>query len=61
MCLKHCVDVLKDNVAEDGFENEIKVKEELHDLRMKKRVDDDAFQININNFDKVLKKFKSNN
>ena len=52
---------LKDNVAEDGFENEIKVKEELHDLRMKKRVDDDAFQININNFDKVLKKFKSNN
>ena len=57
--VSHCESVLRNNKPDVGYENEIKLKEELHDLRMiSPSQDSDNFQVDKKLFDKVVKKFQ---
>ena len=50
--------VLKNNVAEEGFEEFVKVKEDLHDKRMENKIGKGSFTIQNQDFFKVVKKFE---
>jgi hypothetical protein len=56
--LEYNCEVLKNNEAEDGFEEVVRVKEELHEKRMQDKIGKGTFRVGKENFDKVVKKFK---
>ena len=56
--LEYNCDVLKNNEAEEGFKELVRIKEDLHDLRMKDKIGKGSFRVNKENFTRVVKKFK---
>ena len=56
--LEYNCEVLKNNVAEEGFEELVKLKEELHDKRMENKIGKGTFVVEHNDFDAVVQKFK---
>ena len=60
VCLDHCVKTLQDNPVEKGFEEEIKLKEFLHELRMTEGLEEES-KVDKETFNAVLEKFKRNN
>ena len=56
--LDYNCEVLKNNHAEEGFEELIKLKEELHDKRMHDKIGRGNFKVLKEDFDKVVGKFK---
>ena len=58
VCLEYNCGVLKNNEPEDNFEEMIKIKEDLHDLRMNNKIGQGAFAVKKEDFDNTVKKFK---
>ena len=56
--LKYNCEVLRNNEAEEGFEEMIKLKEDLHDKRMKDKLGVGGFSVKSQDFYRVIKKFK---
>ena len=56
--MKHCKEVLKPNPIEEGYEEIIALKEELHKIKMKEK--DGEFEATKDVFDSVLETFKKN-
>ena len=54
--MKYCLDTLKDLEPMEGFEKGVRVKKELHDVRM--NCEDGKFGIDKDTFKKVINKFK---
>ena len=57
--LNHCKDVLEVNPVEEGFEQEIELREKLHDICMKETSGE--FLVTEEAFERVITKFKANN
>ena len=57
--LNHCKEVLESNPIEEGFEEEIKLKEKLNDIRMTENTGN--FEVTKDAFERVVDKFKKNN
>ena len=56
--LQYNCDVLRNNEAEEGFEEMVKLKEDLHDKRMKDKLGAGSFTVKNEDFYRVIKKFK---
>ena len=56
--LEYNCHVLKNNVADEGFEELVKLKEDLHDKRMENKLGKGSFTVQNQDFNKVVKKFK---
>ena len=66
MCIRdsnYCDEVLKKNPPRDGFEIELHLKNDLHDIRMEEVIDDSEYDedISSDDFDEAIKKFKKKN
>ena len=62
--LNYCAEVLEKNSPKEGFEKDLKLKNELHDLRMNKdaNIDNDLDdEISKESFDNAIHKFKKKN
>ena len=60
MSLNHCKSVLMNNEPKDEYKREVIMKEQIHEERMKENAGS-GFEVTRELFDKVVKKFKSNN
>ena len=56
--LEYNCHVLKNNVADEGFEELVKLKEDLHDKRMENKLGKGYFTVQNQDFNEVVKKFK---
>ena len=56
--LEYNCNVLKNNEAEEGFEELVKMKEELHDTRMNDKIGKGSFKVTGENFKQVVNKFE---
>ena len=60
--LEYCRKTLENNAPDDDMKEEVKVKELLHELRIKKSEDEEPdSKMNEELFEQVIKKFKKNN
>jgi hypothetical protein len=58
VCLKYNCMVLKNNEPAEGFEEMVKLKEDLHDIRMRNKIGQGSFNLKKDDFNKIVKKFK---
>ena len=56
--LEYNCNVLKNNEAEEGFEELVKIKEDLHENRMRDKIGKGSFKVTGEDFNKVVKKFE---
>ena len=59
--LEYCLEVLTKNPVKEGFEEDINLKETLHELRMNELTTDDEKPVEKETFDKIVNKFKKSN